>query len=67
FFGIVADHNLMPEPGRLAERLGPEFERLLLATTVGPLAVARPRRSKGVATQSRPRSRRQPKPAAGST
>ncbi|HEX6571842.1 MAG TPA: wax ester/triacylglycerol synthase family O-acyltransferase [Steroidobacteraceae bacterium] len=67
FFGIVADHNLMPEPGRLAERLGPEFERLLLATTVGRLAVGRPRRSKGVATQSRPRSRRQPKPAAGST
>ena len=43
FFGIVADRNVLPEPSRLAERLGPEFEQLLLATTVGRLAVGRRR------------------------
>jgi diacylglycerol O-acyltransferase len=68
FFGIVADRNLLPEPSRLVERLGPEFERLLLATTVGRLAVGR-RRSARVSPSapSRPRSRRQAKPTAGST
>jgi diacylglycerol O-acyltransferase len=66
FFGIVADRSLLPEPSRLVERLGPEFERLLLATTVGQLALGR-RRHVRVAPPSRPRSRRQAKPTAGST
>lgn len=50
FFGIIADRNLLPEPGRVVDRVGPEFERLLLGATVGLLALRerrRPRRRHG--------------------
>lgn len=47
--GLIADRKCLPDPGRLVRRLGPEFERLLLATTVGLLGTrpaARRRRQK---------------------
>jgi WS/DGAT/MGAT family acyltransferase len=49
--GLIADRRCVPDPGRLIRRLGPEFERLLLATTVGLLGVrpATRRRRKGAA------------------
>ena len=37
FFGIIADRNLLPEPGRVARGFVAEFERLALATSVGLL------------------------------
>jgi WS/DGAT/MGAT family acyltransferase len=37
--GLIADRKCVPDPGRLVRRLGPEFERLLLATTVGLLGM----------------------------
>lgn len=39
FFGVIADEALLPEPRALVERFGPEFEKLLLAVTVGALAL----------------------------
>lgn len=44
FFGMIADRALVPDPQSVAARFVPEFERLLLAATVGALA-ARPRLS----------------------
>jgi diacylglycerol O-acyltransferase len=38
FFGLIADRNLSVEPRSVMDRIGPEFERLLLAVTVGALA-----------------------------
>jgi hypothetical protein len=51
--GLIADHSCVPDPGRLVRRIGPEFERLLLATTVGLLAT-RPatRRRRGKPTRA---------------
>jgi len=39
FFGVIADEALLPEPRALVERFAPEFEKLLLAVTVGALAL----------------------------
>jgi WS/DGAT/MGAT family acyltransferase len=39
YFGVISDQQLVPEPHEIADRFGPEFERLLLATTVGMLAL----------------------------
>jgi diacylglycerol O-acyltransferase / wax synthase len=38
FFGIIADDRLIDDPQAVVDRIGPEFERLLLAVTVGTLA-----------------------------
>jgi len=38
FFGIIADDRLVDDPQAVVDRIGPEFERLLLAVTVGALA-----------------------------
>jgi diacylglycerol O-acyltransferase / wax synthase len=39
FFGLIADQACMADPRLLTDALAPEFERLLLATTVGVLAL----------------------------
>ena len=51
FFGLIADRACIAEPAQLVERLGPEFEQLLLATTVGVLGLQqrKPRRRKRAA------------------
>jgi diacylglycerol O-acyltransferase len=51
-FGVIADRNLVSEPGRIAERFAPEFEKLLLAATVGALA-ARDRERAGPTKRGR--------------
>jgi diacylglycerol O-acyltransferase len=38
FFGIIADEALVDDPQAVVDRIGPEFERLLLAVTVGALS-----------------------------
>jgi len=38
-FGVIADRELQVEPRRIAAAFGPEFEKLLLATTVELLAL----------------------------
>lgn len=55
FFGLIADRACIAEPAQVVDRLGPEFERLLLAVTVGVLgrrqrtpAAGKPRRRKRV-------------------
>ncbi len=57
FFGIIADRNLLEDPGQVVDRFGPEFERLLLGTTVGLLALresgSSPRRAARVGTRRR--------------
>jgi WS/DGAT/MGAT family acyltransferase len=55
--GLIADRRCVPDPGRLVRRLGPEFERLLLATTVGLLGTrpaARRRRQKTARRRAQP-------------
>lgn len=37
-FGVIADRNLIEDPAMLADRFAPEFEKLLLAVTMGTLA-----------------------------
>ncbi len=37
-FGVIADRHVVPEPAGLAVRFAAEFEKLLLAVTVGTLA-----------------------------
>lgn len=38
YFGMVADRQLVDDPDRFVARFAPEFEKLLLAATVGALA-----------------------------
>lgn len=38
YFGLIADRSLIVDPRSVMDRIGPEFERLLLAVTVGALA-----------------------------
>ena len=45
FFGMIADRGLVPDPQSVVDRFRPEFEQLLLAVTVGALAL-RERRGK---------------------
>ncbi|HEY1458466.1 MAG TPA: WS/DGAT domain-containing protein, partial [Casimicrobiaceae bacterium] len=35
-FGLVADHKLCPDPGKLIDAVAPEFEKLVLATLLLP-------------------------------
>jgi hypothetical protein len=46
YFGIISDQQLVDEPDALVARFTPEFEKLLLATTVGALATKERRRSR---------------------
>jgi len=48
-FGVIADRNLIDDPASLADRFAPEFEKLLLAVTMGMLAT----RKRRPATQPR--------------
>jgi len=64
-FGMIADRNLVADPGEVVGRVVPEFERLLLAVTVG--ALAGKKRATGAARARRPKPRRRKasrKPAA---
>jgi WS/DGAT/MGAT family acyltransferase len=54
YFGIVSDRQLVDDPDALVARFAPEFEKLLLAATVGALAV------KEKATVPRRRKARRP-------
>jgi hypothetical protein len=45
FFGTVCDRGLVDDPDALVARFAPEFEKLLLAATVGALA-AKERRAR---------------------
>jgi WS/DGAT/MGAT family acyltransferase len=51
YFGMISDKKLLKTPERVVERFAPEFEKLLLATTVGALA------TKKKAARKKPRSR----------
>jgi len=42
---MISDRKLVKEPHKVVDRFAPEFEKLLLAATVGVLA-ARPRQGK---------------------
>ncbi|HET9694147.1 MAG TPA: wax ester/triacylglycerol synthase family O-acyltransferase [Steroidobacteraceae bacterium] len=66
FFGIIADRNLLPEPGAVVDRFGPEFERLLLGATVGLLALGE-RRSARATSHARAKVGRQKKSPVGYT
>ena len=35
-FGVITDRGLCPDPERISERFGPEFEKLVLATLMAP-------------------------------
>jgi WS/DGAT/MGAT family acyltransferase len=70
FFGIIADQNLVADPQSVVDRIGPEFERLLLAVTVGALGAREGRTRKPSPQPSPARSGRgsmkpspQPSPA----
>jgi hypothetical protein len=39
YFGMISDRRLVQEPDRVVARFAPEFEKLLLATTVGALGL----------------------------
>jgi hypothetical protein len=39
YFGMISDKRLVREPDRVVARFAPEFEKLLLATTVGALGL----------------------------
>jgi WS/DGAT/MGAT family acyltransferase len=54
FFGMISDRNLVRNPAKIVDRIGPEFEKLLLAVTVGALAV----RDKHGTARRRPARRR---------
>jgi hypothetical protein len=38
YFGMISDRKVLDAPSRVVERFAPEFEKLLLAVTVGMLA-----------------------------
>ncbi|MGB5103896.1 MAG: wax ester/triacylglycerol synthase family O-acyltransferase [Steroidobacteraceae bacterium] len=57
YFGLIADRKLIREPHRVADRFAPEFEKLLLAATVGALAArgGKGRAAKAGGKQGKPR------------
>ncbi len=55
FFGVIADEALIADPQAVVDRFGPEFERLLLAVTVGALAGGRESAPDGPARPASPR------------
>jgi hypothetical protein len=53
YFGMISDQQLVDDPDTLVARFAPEFEKLLLAATVGALAAKekkRPRRKPAAST-----------------
>jgi diacylglycerol O-acyltransferase / wax synthase len=56
FFGMIADRRLVADPQSVVDRFQPEFEKLLLAVTVGALALQTAATPAAVAKKSRPRS-----------
>jgi hypothetical protein len=58
FFGLIADRACVAEPQRVVDRLGPEFEQLLLAATVGALGLEQRNRATKTAGKPRQRKRR---------
>jgi len=58
FFGLIADRACVAEPQRVVDRLGPEFEQLLLAATVGALGLEQRNRATKSAGKPRQRTRR---------
>jgi hypothetical protein len=44
YFGVISDQQLIEDPDALVARFAPEFEKLLLAATVGALATREKRR-----------------------
>lgn len=62
FLGMITDRDLIPEPQQVVDRFGPEFERLLLATTVGVLGLRVSEQARG--SKPPPRARRQARPRA---
>ena len=81
FFGLIADRACIPEPSRVVERMAAEFERLLLAATVGMLGLERrdpvakpakkpPKKAAGrkpTATAGKPSRRKRTPKAVGNT
>jgi hypothetical protein len=59
YFGMISDKKLVKAPDRVVERFVPEFEKLLLATTVGALATKEKR--------ARARRRGRPRTTAATT
>jgi hypothetical protein len=66
--GMISDRRVLDAPGQVVERFAPEFEKLLLAATVGALA-SRPRtpksrkaRSKAAQKKAAPHLRQVPSP-----
>ncbi len=67
FFGLIADAALIDDPQAVVDQFAPEFERLLLAVTIGALgrepeppgpAPARPARAARKAGRAKPAARR---------
>jgi WS/DGAT/MGAT family acyltransferase len=67
FFGLIADRACIAEPAQVVDRLGPEFERLLLAATVGVLGLEQcaPTSSRPAQKPSKKVAGRKRTPAAG--
>jgi hypothetical protein len=61
-FGVIADRKLVASPSALADRFRPEFEKLLLAVTVGALALreGEARSRKGARPARRTRGKKAP-------
>ena len=59
-FGVIADRDLVSDPGRIARRFAPEFEKLLLAATVGALATRDRKQAGPKKPGSKKRGRRSP-------
>jgi WS/DGAT/MGAT family acyltransferase len=59
YFGVISDRKLIAAPEEVVRRFGSEFERLLLAATVGSLAVReRAAHEKNAARQAKRKSAR---------
>jgi WS/DGAT/MGAT family acyltransferase len=62
FFGLIADRACIAEPSQVVARLAPEFERLLLAATVGMLGL-----EQREPAADKPKRRKRARKAAGNT
>jgi hypothetical protein len=58
-FGMIADRSLVPSPAEVVERLPAEFEKLLLATVMGALALRELPKSRIDTVQQKGRNRPQ--------
>ena len=64
FFGLIADRACIAEPAQVVDRLGPEFERLLLAATVGVLGLEQREHGRRASRRSGSGRKRPPRQAA---